>query len=174
VQVATGTWAVFSPVLALLASEQPDKALELLEPMAAVPAQRLIATLIRASILYSQSRIDEAQQASQRLIDAGAHAAEAHYLVGLCLEHKGERERAVRSFQESVRLDPGFAMAKLRLGALQRRAGLRSEARSVLRQALAQLARERSERLLLFGGGFQREALLALCRAELQALGVEP
>jgi chemotaxis protein methyltransferase CheR len=165
---------VFSPVLALLASEQPDKALELLEPMAAVPAQRLIATLIRASILYSQSRIDEAQQASQRLIDAGAHAAEAHYLVGLCLEHKGERERAVRSFQESVRLDPGFAMAKLRLGALQRRAGLRSEARSVLRQALAQLARERSERLLLFGGGFQREALLALCRAELQALGVEP
>ncbi|MFO0572569.1 MAG: CheR family methyltransferase [Polyangia bacterium] len=173
-RVATGTWGVFAPVLALIASEQPDKALELLEPMATVPAQRSIATLIRAAIVYSQSRIDEAQQASQRLIDAGAHAAEAHYLAGLCLAHKGDRERALRSFQEAVRLDPGFAMAKLRLGALQRRAGRSSEARSVLRQALAQLSHERSERLLLFGGGFRRDALLALCRAELLALGVEP
>lgn len=165
---------VFMPVLGLIESDQPDKALDLLGPMAANPAQRATATLITAALYYSQSRIEEAKQASQRLIDSGAHTSEAQYLQGLCFEHVGERDRALRSYQEAVRLDPGFAMAKLRLGTLQRRAGLQKEARHLLRQALAQLTQERHERLLLFGGGFQRPALLSLCRAELRALGVEP
>jgi chemotaxis protein methyltransferase CheR len=36
------------------------------------------------------------------------------------------------------------------------------------------LQREEAPRLLLFGGGFRREALLALCRAELLACGGAP
>jgi chemotaxis protein methyltransferase CheR len=34
--------------------------------------------------------------------------------------------------------------------------------------AVALLQREDASRLLLFGGGFNRETLLALCRAELR------
>ena len=54
---------------------------------------------------------------------------------------------------------------------LARRAGDRSAARRELELALSLLEREDASRLLLFGGGFQREALLALCRAELAAAG---
>jgi chemotaxis protein methyltransferase CheR len=40
-----------------------------------------------------------------------------------------------------------------------------------LGHALLLLKREDASRLLLFGGGFGREALIALCRAELDSAG---
>jgi len=43
-------------------------------------------------------------------------------------------------------------------------------ARPELGQALALLEREEAARLLLFGGGFSRGALLSLCRSELANL----
>ncbi|MGH3087155.1 MAG: CheR family methyltransferase, partial [Gammaproteobacteria bacterium] len=67
--------------------------------------------------------------------------------------------------------DPTFAMPRLHLGLLARRAGDREAARRELAQALSLLQREEASRLLLFGGGFVREALVALCRAELVAAG---
>lgn len=172
---ASGTtergFASFMPVLRLLAAEQQDEALQHLEQIPGA-AGSATATLISAAIFYSQSRIDKVKQASQRLLDAGSHTAEARYLLGLCHEHLGERERALRQIEEAVRADPGFAMAQLRLGTLLRRSGQRTAAITALTKALEVLGRERDERILLFGGGFRREALLSLCRSELSALGV--
>jgi chemotaxis protein methyltransferase CheR len=71
-------------------------------------------------------------------------------------------------------LDPGFAMPRLHLGLLSRRSGDRDAARRELEQALDLLQREDPSRLLLFGGGFGRGALVALCRAELAACGGAP
>ncbi len=68
-------------------------------------------------------------------------------------------------------LAPGFAMPRLHLGLLARRSGDREGARRELRQALQLLEGEDPSRLLLFGRGFRREALVALCRAELAAVG---
>lgn len=164
-------FASFMPVLRLLAAEQQDEALQHLEQIPGA-AGSTTATLISAAIFYSQSRIDKAMQASQRLLDAGSHTAEARYLLGLCHEHTGERARALRQIEEAVRADPGFAMAQLRLGTLLRRSGQRTAAIAALTKALEVLGRERDERILLFGGGFRREALLSLCRSELSALGV--
>jgi chemotaxis protein methyltransferase CheR len=60
-------------------------------------------------------------------------------------------------------LDPTFAMPRLHLGFLARRAGDKRAALRELKHALILLNREETSRILLFGGGFSREALVALC-----------
>jgi chemotaxis protein methyltransferase CheR len=62
-------------------------------------------------------------------------------------------------------------MPHLHLGLLARRTGDRQAQRREFERALALLQREDPSRLLLFGGGFGRDALLALCRAELHGCG---
>ena len=74
----------------------------------------------------------------------------------------------------AIYLDGSFAMPRLHLGLLARKGGDRETARRELAQALVLLQREDPSRLLLFGGGFRREALRALCRAELEACGGHP
>jgi hypothetical protein len=59
----------------------------------------------------------------------------------------------------------------LHLGLLARRGGDVRSARHEIEQALQLLVREDPSRILLFGGGFSREALAHLCRAELRVLG---
>jgi chemotaxis protein methyltransferase CheR len=58
-------------------------------------------------------------------------------------------------------------MAHLHLGLLARRAHDLTTARRELEQAITLLEREDASRLLLFGGGFTRDALVDLCRGEL-------
>jgi chemotaxis protein methyltransferase CheR len=62
-------------------------------------------------------------------------------------------------------------MPALRLGLLARRRGDHRAAGTELDRALGLLHTEREERIVLFGGGFGRITLVALCRAELQAAG---
>ena len=56
-------------------------------------------------------------------------------------------------------------------GLVEARAGNREAARRELSRALVLLQREDALRLILFGGGFKRDALLALCRMELRTCG---
>jgi chemotaxis protein methyltransferase CheR len=65
-------------------------------------------------------------------------------------------------------------MPRLHLGLLARRVGDDAAARLEFEQALLLLQREDASRLLLFGGGFGRQALIDLCRAELIACGGRP
>jgi chemotaxis protein methyltransferase CheR len=60
-------------------------------------------------------------------------------------------------------------MARLHLGLLARRTGDDGAARHELDAAAVLLEREDASRLLLFGGGFGRGALIALCRNDLAA-----
>jgi chemotaxis protein methyltransferase CheR len=62
-------------------------------------------------------------------------------------------------------------MPHLHLGLMARRTGDRSTAQRELSQAALLLQREDAARLLLFGGGFDRNGLIALCRSELVQLG---
>jgi chemotaxis protein methyltransferase CheR len=62
-------------------------------------------------------------------------------------------------------------MPRLHLGLVAARAGEREVARRELARALVLLAAEEPSRILLLGGGFTRDALVALCRAELRAAG---
>ena len=76
--------------------------------------------------------------------------------------------------QPAVYLDPSFAMPHLHLGLVAKRSADVETARRELEQALTLLVREDASRILLFGGGFTREALSEFCRAELRAYGGHP
>jgi chemotaxis protein methyltransferase CheR len=119
-------------------------------------------------------RLAEAEAACRDLLAQDELNAGAHYLLALCREGLGDRAGAVEHDQVAVYLDPGFAMPHLHLGILARRVGEKATARRELARALALLAGEDSARLLLFGAGFSREALGALCRAEIVGCGGDP
>jgi chemotaxis protein methyltransferase CheR len=108
------------------------------------------------------------------LIEDDALDSGAHYLLALCREASGDAAAATGHYRTATYLDPGFAVARLRLGLMARQQGNGEAARRELGHALTLLARENQERLLLFGGGFSRHALTALCRAELLACGGVP
>ena len=107
----------------------------------------------------------------RELLEVDELNAGAHYALALCREGAGDARGAIDHDQVAVYLDGSFAMPRLHLGLMARKAGDREAARRELGHALELLEREDPSRVLLFGGGFRREALLALCRAEFAACG---
>jgi chemotaxis protein methyltransferase CheR len=127
--------------------------------------------LLRAALMTQAGRIDAAERTCTELLAVDELNAGAHYLLALCCESRGDRAGAAEHDRVAAYLDPAFAMPRLHLGLLARRAGDGETARREMAQALLLLEREDASRLLLFGGGFGREALLAICRAELGSEG---
>jgi len=127
--------------------------------------------LLRAVLLTHSGDLVRAQETCVELLAVDELNAGAHYLAALCREAAKDRQGAVEHDQAAAYLDAGFAMPRLHLGLLARRAGQAAKARNELSQALVLLQCEDSSRLLLFGGGFSREALVTLCRAELAVVG---
>lgn len=129
------------------------------------------ALLLRAVVLASRGDPAGAEAACARVLALDELSAEAHYVMALCREHAGDAEGARNQDHYALYLDPTFAMPRLHLGLMAQRAGDREAARGELARALALLAGEDASRVLLLGGGFSRDALVALCRAELRAAG---
>jgi chemotaxis protein methyltransferase CheR len=129
------------------------------------------ARLLRAALLTSSGRLEEAERLCAELLRRDDLDAGAHYLAALCREHAGDLEGAAEHDRAAAYVDPGFAMPRLHLGLLARRAGDLERARHELGQAAVLLQREDASRILLFGGGFRREGLVQLCLAELRACG---
>ncbi|HEY3500955.1 MAG TPA: protein-glutamate O-methyltransferase CheR [Polyangiaceae bacterium] len=129
------------------------------------------ALLLQAVLLTNQGKIAEAERACQRLLQLDELNAGAHYLMALCREHAADAHGAAEHDRIAMHLDATFAMPHLHGGLVAKRAGDRERARRLLADALGLLAREDSSRLVLFGGGFSRDALEKLCRAELALLG---
>jgi chemotaxis protein methyltransferase CheR len=157
--------------LDLLRQERFSEALGLLGPQGRGSGDPDVA-LLRAALLTHSGALSEAEEACRELLALDDLSAGAHYLLALCREARSDLTGAVDHHQTAAHLDPGFAMPRLHLGLLARRAGRRDLAERELRQAARLLAREDPSRLLLFGGGFGRDGLIALCRAELGRLGV--
>ncbi len=129
------------------------------------------ALMLRAALLTNGGRLDEAQAVCARLLELAELDAGAHYLMALCREHAGDRAAAIDHAQIASYLDPHFAMPQLHLGLLLKRDGDHASAQRALTQALTLLPQEETARLAMFGGGFSRATLLALCEGELRALG---
>jgi chemotaxis protein methyltransferase CheR len=155
----------------LLKRERYEDALAVIHGLPAEDARDPDVLLLRATLLTHGGRLGEAERVCAQLLSLDEMNAGAHYLLALCREGRGEPAGARSHDQVAAYLDPGFAMPRLHLGLLARRAGDRETARRELAQALELLRREESARLLLFGGGFSRDALIALCRAELVVCG---
>jgi chemotaxis protein methyltransferase CheR len=127
--------------------------------------------LLEAALLVQGQNIDAAEEACRRLLVSDELNAGAHYVLGMCREQSRDAEAAAEHYRVAAYLDAAFAMPRLRLGLLARRAGERETARRELAQALFLLEREDASRLLLFGGGFNRGALMRLCASALGGNG---
>jgi chemotaxis protein methyltransferase CheR len=130
--------------------------------------------LLKALLLADSGELAAAELACHRLLAVDELNAGAHYILALCREGLGDRSGAADHDQTAAYLDPMFAMPRLHLGMLARRAGADETARRELTQAMLLVQREDASRLLFFGGGFSRATLTALCRAELDACGANP
>jgi chemotaxis protein methyltransferase CheR len=157
--------------LSLLRTEQFAEALAAVRALPARFAADPDALLLEAVLLTSQGEWSSAETSCRRLLELDELNAGAHYVLGLCGAGADRLDVATHHQRFAIYLDPHFAMPRLQLGLLLRRKGESSQARRELIQARALLERESASRLLMFGGGFGRAALLALCSAELAATG---
>jgi len=157
--------------LELLRKERFADALALVRALPPESGADTDVLLLEAVLLTHGGQLAEAETVCRRLLAHDDLSAGAHYVLALCREGAADRQGAVEHNQVAIYLDPGFAMPRLHLGLLARRGGDRGAARRELTAALMLLQGEDASRLLLFGGGFSRESLLALCRAELAACG---
>jgi chemotaxis protein methyltransferase CheR len=130
--------------------------------------------LLEAMLLVHGGELAAAEDACRRQLGAAGGDANARYVLALCREGLGDHAGAIAQSRSAARLDPAFAMPRLHLGMAARRVGDWTAARDQLLQALTLLAHEDDERLLLFGGGFTRAALLAFCGATLRDCGGRP
>ncbi|HET7755256.1 MAG TPA: protein-glutamate O-methyltransferase CheR [Anaeromyxobacteraceae bacterium] len=130
--------------------------------------------LLRAVLLVSSGNAAAAEEVCERILALDELNADAHYVKALCREHAGDLAGAANQDHYALYLDATFAMPRLHLGLLARRAGDLDGARRELSRAVALLAAEDAPRILLLGGGFGREALSDLARAELRACGGAP
>jgi len=161
-----------APALDLLRQERFSEALDYIggQPDTADPG-----ALLLSAVLQQQSgKLAEAEETCRRLLEIDDLSAGAHYVLALCRENAGDLAGAAEHDRIAAYLDPTFAMPRLHLGLLARRGGERDAARRELAQALILLETESTARLLMFGGGFNREALITLCRATLQDSGGRP
>lgn len=160
--------------LELLREERFEEAIAMMQRLPPESSRDADALLLNAALHTHGGRLDEAERICHSLLEVDDLNAGAHYLLALCREGAGDRPGAVHHDRVAGYLDPGFAMPHLHLGLLARREGDCAAAQRELEQALLLLGREDGSRLLLFGGGFTRETLLALCRTELAACASTP
>jgi chemotaxis protein methyltransferase CheR len=157
--------------LELLRAERFGDALDLLSRLPADARGDTGVLLLRATLLAHSGALAEAEVTCLELLESDDCSAEAHYLLALCREGRGDLAGAHHHDQLAAHLDPAFAMPRLHRGLMSRRAGRGAAAGQELAEALDLLRGEEPSRLLLFGGGFNRAALEALCAAELAACG---
>jgi chemotaxis protein methyltransferase CheR len=165
-----GAWDL-RPAVELLRRERFGDAMALLEELPEASHSDPDAQILRAVLLTNGGKVPEAERVCRQILAQDDLHAGARYLLALCREHAGDRAAAMEHCRAASYLDAAFAMPHLHLGLLARRTGDREAARRALRQAVALLEREDGARILLFGGGFTREALVDLCRSELRACG---
>ena len=157
--------------LELLRQERFAEALGHVQAAPGATKQEPDLLLLEAMLLAQCGRLEAADEAASRLLLIDGGNAGAHYILALCREHVGLAAQAIEHHGAAAGRDPSFAMPRLHLGVLARRAGDRQAARREFAFALELLEREDAARLQLFGGGFSREALVALCQSALKECG---
>ncbi len=163
--------APLARALERLALERFAEALESLRDLPSGAEEDPDVLLLRAALLAHSGAPAAAEATCRALLAIDELNAGAHYVLALCREAAGDVRAAMAEDRAAAYLDPGFAMPRMHLGLAARRAGEPDVARDALASAALLLEREDPSRVLLFGGGFTRDRLIALCRAELLACG---
>jgi chemotaxis protein methyltransferase CheR len=155
--------------LELLASERFEEAMDSLRRLPPDSGRDPDALLLRAVLLTNMGKRSEAEAVCRDLLASDDLNSGAHYLMALCREHADDFAAAEEHDLAAIHLDASFAMPWLHRGLMSKRRGNPEESLRHLGQALTLLTREDPSRILMFGGGFGREALIQLCRIEIRA-----
>ncbi len=160
-------------ILELVERERFSEALAELRALPAHLASDPDARLLHAVLLSNCGELAASEALCRQLLEEDDMNAGVHYVMALCREQSGDVTDARKHDRAAAYLDSSFAMPHLHLGMMARRSGDAELARRELATAGALLAAEDSSRILLFGGGFGREALLQMCRKGLTSVGGE-
>jgi chemotaxis protein methyltransferase CheR len=152
-----------APVFQLLRQERFGEALVRVRSDGRFHAPCRDTSLLEALLLIHLGQIAAATDAILGILAIDGRYAPAHYMLGLCREHEGAHSRAIENHRTAAQFDSDFAMPRLHLGLLLRRNGDWEQAQREFAAAAALLEREDDARILLFGGGFNRDALRTLC-----------
>ena len=125
--------------------------------------------LLHAAVLIGTGDFATAHALAVRALAIDPLNAAAHLAAAVAREQGGDRSAAGRHRRAALFLDPLFALAHLQIGQVARRAGDFDGARRSLLRAMELIPGEDPFRILLFGGGFPRDALIEVCRGELAA-----
>jgi len=155
----------------LLRQERFREALQVLGGLGPEATRDPDVQLLRAGLLTNCGDLEAAEAVCRQILSADDLNAGAHYLTALCRERAGDALGAMEHDRAAIYLDGTFALAHLHLGRMAKRSADLSTARRELETAGMLLSREDPSRILLFGGGFNRHALVAFSRAELRACG---
>ena len=162
------------PVFELLKAERFTEALSHMDRLPEEAEGEGDILLVKAMLLAHSGDFTGASVVCERLLQRDEFNAGAHYVLAICREGLGDRNGAVEHDRVAIYLDAAFAMPRLHVGLLARRAGERETARRELARALTLLRLEDASRLLLFGGGFSRHSLIAMCESALRDCGGQP
>jgi chemotaxis protein methyltransferase CheR len=155
----------------LLRQERFREALEALGKLPPETGRDPDIQILRAGLLTHCGDLEAAEAVCRQILSVDDLNAGAHYLTALCREHVGDVQAAMEHDRAAIYLDGAFAMPHLHIGRIAKRQADWITARRELEHAEMLLSREDPSRILLFGGGFSREALLACSRAEFRACG---
>jgi tetratricopeptide (TPR) repeat protein len=75
------------------------------------PPLCLLAHFYRYLRIYDSAKGQWAVRTAEQAIAAGDHPAEAYVTIGIALEKRGLRQRALESFQKATQIDPSYGMA---------------------------------------------------------------
>lgn len=153
--------------LDLMRAERYREALDVLHLVSPDSSADPDSLLLKAVLLLNSGAPQRAEEICWKLLKTDDLSASAHYVMALCRESAGDAPGAMENDRAAVYLDPAFAMPHLHLGRMAKRIGDGKTAQHELEHAAMLLASEYPSRILLFGGGFGREVLVAAARAEL-------
>jgi chemotaxis protein methyltransferase CheR len=159
-------------VLELLRRERFADALAAMDELDSVASDPEL-LLLRAALLTHSGHLPAAERACHQLLEIDVRSAGAHVLLAMCREGEQDLPAAVDHCRTAITFDPDFAMPHVHLGRMARRMGDRGTAQRQYAQSTRLLPAETGLRILLFGGGFDREALIAQCRTQAAAVREE-
>ncbi len=160
-----------APVFAMIHGDRFSDALAFLAALPQDMGNDPDVLLVRAMLLAHSGKTADAEAVCDRLLLIDEMNASAHHVLALCRESAGDLTKAMEHDRIAAYLDATFAMPHLHMGLMARRIGQRDVARRELAHALTLLRHEDSARLMLFGGGFNRQSMIELCASALRDCG---
>jgi len=165
---ANSTPLDLSAAWGLLQQERFEQALAALDLLPVEAQRNSEVQVMRAALLANRGEFAEAEKTCAYALKVDQLNAGAYYVMALCREQLDDRGTAMENDRTAIYLDPSFAMPHLHWGILAKRSGESELALQELSQASLLLPREDAKRVLLFGGGFSRNALVQMCLRELR------